>query len=82
MHPFFKLFNLCRSKHYKTLKFELTYSHISDWTLRIFHPGKDNLPLGEWGKAIFHEQYIDQEYLFSKAHTFLIDYMNETNGGY
>lgn len=64
---------------YGKFHFELTYSSICDWMIRIYKSkcndnGKDLI--------IFEDQNIDCLYLISKAEVALKDWLIENNGGY
>lgn len=64
---------------YETFHFELTYSKMTYWRLRIYKLG-----CGKNGSdiIIFEEQDIDCHYLIAKAEVKLKDYLNKIHGGY
>lgn len=65
---------------------EITYGRISDWVIYIYKSGcAKNYPNSESSgddAVIVHEQDIDMELCFAKAHVALKEWLLENEGGY
>ena len=77
MHDFLLFFDDVTDRW--PMHMELTYSKITDWTIRIWRKGT-----GDDGRdeRISFVQNPDLEYVCAKAHVELAEWLSENMGGY